>query len=247
MSSRSAKNAKAEARAERAKELLAAAERKRRTDNLRRGAIVGGLLAVVVAAAVLLSLRNGGDDVVASEIGSSDYGLVVGEVGAPHEVVIYEDFLCPICGVVEQTAGEQLSAAAAAGEVVIDYRPISILGRFGPYSDDAHNAFLVVQDAAGDEVAKDFHDLLFDDQPAEDGPFPEIGWFVEKAVEAGADEASVRPGIESGARMDDVVAATQEAEADGVRGTPTILLDGVVFNDGGSWEEIARNLIEEIS
>ncbi|MGA8848002.1 MAG: thioredoxin domain-containing protein [Nocardioides sp.] len=246
MSSRSAKNAKAEARAERAKELLAAAERKRRSDNLRRGAIVGGVLAVVVAAAVLLSLRSG-DEVIASPVGSSDYGLVVGELGAAHDVVIYEDFLCPLCGVFEQAAGDQLSAAAAAGDVVIDYRPISILGRFGPYSEEAHNAFLVVQDAAGDEVAKDFHDLLFDDQPAEDGPFPELDWFVEKAVEAGADEASVRPGIESGARMDDVEAATQEAENDGVRGTPTILLDGVVFSDGGNWEEIARNLIEEIS
>ena len=247
MSSRSAKDAKANARAERAAELLAATERKRRADNLRRGVIVGGLLAVVVAAAVLLSLRSSDQDVVASQVGSSDYGLVVGEVGAPYEIVIYEDFLCPICGVFEQTAGEQLSAVAAAGNVVIDYRPISILGRFGPYSDDAYNAFLVVQEAGGDEVAMNFHDLLFDDQPAEDGPFPEVDWFVEKAVEAGADEASVRTGIESGARMDDVEAATQEAEDDGVAGTPTILLDGVVFNDGGSWEEIARNLIEEIS
>lgn len=244
MSSKAAKNSKA--RAERAAELIAEAERKRRRENLRRGAIVGVLLAVVVAAAVVISKRSG-DEVIASDTGSSDYSLVVGVSGAPHEIVIYEDFLCPVCGVVEDVAGEQLSAAAAAGDVVIDYRPISILGRFGPYSADALNAFFVVQAESGDEVAKKFHDLVFAEQPSEEGPFPDTEWLVEKAVEAGADDAAVRPGIEGGSRMDDVEAANQEADDAGVQGTPTILLDGVAFKDGKSWDEIARNLVAEIS
>ena len=136
---------------------------------------------------------------------------------------------------------------ATAGTVVVDYRPIAILNRFGPYSADSVNAFLVVQQEAGDEVAKEFHDLLFADQPAEEGPFPDTDWLVEKAVEAGADEAAVRPGIEDGSRMDDVEAATQEAEDAGVQGTPTVVLDGVAFRDGKSWEEIADNLVEEVS
>ncbi|CAN5115617.1 DsbA family protein [soil metagenome] len=246
MSSKAAKNAKVQARAERAAELIAEAERKRRQENLKRGAIVGVVLALVVAAAIYLSMR-GSNEVVASDIGSSDYGLVVGESGAPHEIVIYEDFLCPICGTLEATAGEQLTAAAAAGDVLIDYRPISILGRFGPYSGDALNAFLVVQGVAGDEVAKEFHDLLYADQPSEEGPFPDADWLVDKAVQAGADEAAVRPGIEAGARMDDVEAATQEASDAGVDGTPTILLDGEPFSDGKSWEDIANNLVTAVS
>lgn len=244
MSSKAAKNSKA--RSERAAELLAEAERKRRQENLRRGAIVGVVLALVVVATVWISMR-GEDEVIASDTGSSDYGLVVGEAGAPRQVVIYEDFLCPICGVLEEVAGEQLSAAAAAGDVVIDYRPISILGRFGPYSADSANAFFVVMAESGDEVAKEFHDLLFAEQPSEEGPFPDTDWLVEKAVEAGADEAAVRPGIEDGSRMDDVEAANQEAEDAGVQGTPTILLDGVAFRDGKNWEEIGRNLVEEVS
>lgn len=247
MSSKSAKNAKAQARSERAAEMIAEAERKRRMENLRRGAIVAALLVAVIVAAVLISKNSGSDDVAASDIGSSDYGLVVGDTGAPREIVIYEDFLCPICGVLEAAAGEQLSAAAEAGDVVIDYRPISILGRFGPYSDDALNAFLVVQGVSGDEVAKELHDLLYAEQPSEEGPFPDTDWLVQKAVEAGADEAAVRPGIESGARMDDVKAATQEAEDAGVQGTPTVLLDGVPFKDGKSWEEIGTNLVAEVS
>jgi len=238
--------AKVRAKEQRAAELRAEAERKRRAENLKRGAIVGGLLVLVVVAAIFISSRSG-EDLVASDVGSSDYGLVVGEADAPREVVIYEDFLCPICGVLEEGAGEGLAAAATAGTVVVDYRPIAILNRFGPYSADSLNAFLVVQQEAGDEVAKQFHDLLFAEQPAEEGPFPDADWLVEKAVEAGADEAAVRPGIEDGARMDDVEAATQEAEDAGVQGTPTVVLDGVAFRDGKSWEEIADNLVEEVS
>ncbi|MBU1800699.1 thioredoxin domain-containing protein [Nocardioides sp.] len=238
--------AKVRAKEQRAAELRAEAERRRRAENLKRGAIVGGLLLLVVVAAIFISTRSG-EDLVASDVGSSDYGLIVGEAGAPREVVIYEDFLCPICGVLEEGAGEGLAAAAAAGTVVVDYRPIAILNRFGPYSADSVNAFLVVQQEAGDEVAKEFHDLLFADQPAEEGPFPDTDWLVEKAVEAGADEAAVRPGIEDGSRMDDVEAATQEAEDAGVQGTPTVVLDGVAFRDGKSWEEIADNLVEEVS
>ncbi len=131
--------------------------------------------------------------------------------------------------------------------MVIDYRPISILGRLGPYSGDALNAFLVVQGVSGDEVAKTFHDLLYADQPPEEGPFPDADWLVDKAVEAGAVEADVRPGIEDGARSDDVDAATEEASDAGVAGTPTVVLDGEVFKDGKSWEEIGLNLVDAVS
>jgi protein-disulfide isomerase len=232
-------------REERAAALRAEAERKRRADNLRRGAIVGGVLALVVAAAVVLTLANR-TEVAPSPVGASEYGLVVGDPDAPAEVVVYEDFLCPACGAFEAAAGEGLADAAADGRVVVDYRPISILQRVGPYSAASLNAFLVVRDAAGDEVAKEFHDLLYADQPTEDEPAPDSDWLVAKAVEAGADEAAVRPGIEDGARMDDVEAATQEATDAGVTSTPTVLLDGEVFDDGGSAEELAGNLLEQL-
>ncbi len=247
MSSKAAKNAKVKARAERASELLAAAERKRRAETLRRGAIVGGLVAVVIAVTVVLNLLNSDDPIVVPAAGDSDYGLVVGDLAAPHEIVVYEDFLCPVCQVFEEAGGEQLVAAAEAGSVVLDFRPISILSRFGPYSEASLNAFFVVQEAAGDEVAKEFHDLLYADQPSEQGPFPDDDWLVAKAVEAGADETDVRPGIEEGAGMDDAEAATAEAVDNNVTGTPTVLLDGVVFDEGGNWEERADLLLEAVS
>jgi protein-disulfide isomerase len=246
MSSQASRSARAQARADRAAELLADTEHQRKLANLKRVAIVGGVLALVIVATVVITAL-GRTEITPSPVGSSEYGLVVGDPEAPAEVVIYEDFLCPACGAFEAAAGQQLAAATAAGSVVIDYRPISILQRVGPYSADSLNAWLVVRDASGDGVAKEFHDLLFADQPAEDEPAPDSDWLVEKAVEAGADEAAVRPGIESGARMDDVEAATQEATDAGVTGTPTVVLNGELFEDGGSAEDRALNLLEAIS
>ena len=44
--------------------------------------------------------------------------------------------------------------------------------------------------------------------------------------------------------VDDATAAAQEA---GVTGTPTILLDGEVFQEGSSAEELAENLVAAVS
>ena len=94
----------------------------------------------------------------------------------------------------------------------------------------------MVLEAAGPEVAKEFHDLLFEDQPAEDDPDSHCtdDELVDLAVEAGATEADVRDGIEDLAYEDWVDDATEAAVDANVEGTPTIVLDGEPFADGGS-------------
>ena len=103
---------------------------------------------------------------------------------------------------------------------------LPILSSAGDYSKRSANAFWVVWRSAGPEVAKRFHDLLYADQPEESGPFPDDDWLVEKAVQAGAEEAQVRPGIEDLAQADAVDAATREAADSNVAANPTVLLDG---------------------
>jgi hypothetical protein len=88
------------------------------------------------------------------------------------------------------TAGDEGAApAAAAGDVYVEYRPFELLSQFGDYSLRATNAFAVVLDTAGPEVAKEFHDRLYAEQPSEQGPFPDDEWLVELAVESGAEES----------------------------------------------------------
>lgn len=233
------KKQKMQSRTERAAEIKAAqARRERKRRWLTIGSVVG-VMAVIVGGAVLVSVLTQ-EDVVPTDVGSSQYGFVYGPENAPHTVVIYEDFLCPHCGTLEAAAGEELTEQADQGNVRIDYRPVAFLGE-----DSARtlNAFKVVLEQAGPPVAKEYHDALFAAQasmPLDDDQL------VELAVESGAEEDVVRSGIENMAQQDWVTAATQAASDDGVQGTPTVLLDGEPFDEGSSWEEIGANLVEAV-
>lgn len=239
---------KREARAAKAAaELEALRKKQARKSILTVGAVVVAI-AVIIGGLVWFSLnRSEGDKVTAVDAGSSEHGLVIGPDDAPHKVVIYEDFLCPYCGDFEAATREDLAELAADGKVQVDYRPFVLLDQVGPYSMLATSAFAVVQEEAGDEVAKTFHDLLFENQPSESGPFPKAADLVDLAVEAGAEESAVKDRIENLDGKAWADAATKAAADDGVQGTPTVLLDGEQFQDGNTVEEYAANLVEQIS
>lgn len=220
-------------------------EQKRR-ERSRRNVLVGGVVAsllVVVVGGYLVSRSLDTTDDVTAPAAGSEHGLTIGPEDAPHEVVIYEDFLCPFCGEFEDASGADLAQLAADGAVLVEYRPFNLLSSIGDYSERSAGAFSIVLEQSGAEVAKEFHDLLFENQPSESGPFPENSQLADWAVEAGANEGDVRDAIENEEGADWVAAATQDAQDSGVRGTPTIVLDGELFQDGRTPDELANNLI----
>lgn len=238
--------AKREARRARTERARAEAEERRkkakRKEQLTRFGLIAGVLVLVVGGYFLIT-NLGSDKPDTPPEGATDtYGLLVGEADAPKEIVIYEDFLCPFCGQLEQTVGDQLDAQVEAGEVNVEYRPLPFLEGRSDYSPQAANAFAVVLEESGPEVAKAFHDLLFDNQPSESGPFPDDDELVEWAVEAGAEEDAVRPGIEDMAFEGWVDAAGDAAADEGVRATPTVLIDGEQV-EGETLAEIAEAMV----
>lgn len=237
-----------QSRAERAAAALEEQEaRERRRRGLTIGAVVLALLVVVVVGVLVQSNRDTTGQVADAPAGATDdYALALGSQDAPHTVTIYEDFLCPFCGELEAETRDDLAQAAADGRAYVEYRPFDLLSRYGDYSARATNAFAAVLDVAGPEVAKDFHDLLFENQPSESGPFPSDDDLVDLAVEAGAEESAVRSAIEDQAFEQWVRNASDAASQAGVNGTPTILLDGQVFEDGRTVEELADNLVAEL-
>jgi protein-disulfide isomerase len=239
------KSQKAAARAERAAELMRkqkAAERRR--NLLVVGSVVVAMLLIVGVLFFISASRDGADEIDAAPAGGSEWGLTIGDADAPHDLVIYEDFLCPYCGQLERAVGEDLNRLADEGKVQVEFRPYNLLQT--DYSLAAANAFAVVRDVAGVDVAKEFHDLLYADQPSESAEQPGTDWLLEKAVEAGAEEDAVKAGIEGLEQQEWVEGATQAATDAGVQGTPTILLDGKMFQDGRTMEEIAENLVAEL-
>lgn len=241
----SSKNAR-QSRTDRAAAARVAQERaERRRRLLMIGGVVGVIVAILVAGVIFQSSRD--TDVVAAPAGQGEYGVTIGDPEAPHDVVVYEDFLCPFCGELEARTGDRLSDLAEDGDVYVEYRPYNLLSQLGDYSERATSAFAVVLDESGPETAKAFHDLLFDEQPEEGGDYPTNEDLLALAVEAGADEAVVRDGILETARADWVEEATQAARDAGVRGTPTVLVDGEVFQSGGDIDDFADALLAEVS
>ena len=194
----STKKTKAAERAERAAALLREQRARERRRNLITGGVVAAVLAVLVVVGILISKAN---EVDAPAAGSSDYGVTIGDPDADHTLVDLRGL--PVPGV-RRARGRRPTSVSPSWPTRATC--MSSTGRSSccPASVTTRcvraSAFGVVLDKSGPEVAKKFHDLLFAEQPAEgDEPYPDADWLVEKAVEAGANEADVRPGIEEGA------------------------------------------------
>ena len=247
MSSKSSNTSKAAARTAKAAELRAEQER---AEKRRRLLMIGGVAAIfllIIGGAIVVTILNQ-KDVEAPAAGESEYGVTIGDPDAPHEVVIYEDFVCPFCGELEAKTHEELAELADDGKVFVDYRPFDLLS--GAIDDDypirAANAFAVVLEVSGPEVAKEFHDLLYENQPSERGPFPSDDDLVDLAAEAGADEPAVSEGIERLVREDWVTDATDAAFDANVSSTPTVLVDGEELTGFSSVDDLADELLEAV-
>jgi protein-disulfide isomerase len=224
------KKAAAQSRTERAAAVVA--EQRRREQRRRTGIVAAVVLVVlaVLAVALVVGSRSdtSGDAAASTPSGVDDYTVTVGDADAPTAITIYEDPQCPICAAFEAQVGDPVAQAVEAGDVRIDYRIVSFLDQASEndYSSRAANALYAVQDVAGPDAFAEMHRILFANQPAEGSAGPEDDQLVDWAVEAGADEADVRPLIEDQAFAQYVVNATDQMSKDGVNGTPTVLIDG---------------------
>lgn len=213
---------------------VAAARREQEAAQRRRTIII--VSAIVAAIAVLVAILfvvlsksdTTGEHSDTPRHATSSYGALVGEASAPHTIVLYEDFQCPICNAFEAQSAAQVRAAVDAGKVNVEYRMVSFLDRSSEnkYSSRAANAAYVVLDAAGPEVFWKFHDLLYENQPEEGTAGPGNDELVDLAVQAGAERSAVEQGIDDGEFDQYVVNATDAMSKNDVTGTPTAFIDG---------------------
>ena len=228
--SKATKEANMQRASERAAAIRAEHERKeRRSRALVVAASVIGVLLVVIAIAVGLQQGGNGEGQTSTPPDNAvdDYALAMGDNDAPVTVTVYEDMMCPYCGLFEEVSSERLKEYAESGDVEVRYHVVSFLDRASEdrYSTRAANALAVVLDTAGAEVAVDFHDALFANQPEEGGAGLSDEQMIDMAAEAGADEDAITGPIADLKFEPWVEDATEAWSKAGYTGTPTVTVN----------------------
>ena len=155
------------------------------------------------------------------------------EAGKPVKVVLYVDFICPVCKNFEAQYNEQLTSLRNEGKITVEYRALGFLDNRSSsnYSSRAANAAACVVNESPEKYAE-FVDSLFAKQPAEGSAGISDNDLKKMATEIGAkpidtcvDEKTYRPFVKF---------ATKQAAAVGVTGTPTVFVDGQQWGKGAS-------------
>ena len=178
-------------------------------------------------------------DVVTPKGATDDYGITYtaedagGEAGTdPVEVVIYEDYQCPVCQAFEQANGAFLDEAVKNGDITIEYRIISFLDRASPnqYSSRAGSAALCAFDSGGGEAYKTVANLLWANQPAENTAGPEDPELVETLKQGGVSGDAAETCVLKNRFVPWIEEATEASREAEVNGTPTVRIDGKNVN-----------------
>lgn len=155
----------------------------------------------------------------------SQFGPPLGEPSAPVAMVEFSDFTCPYCQLVRPAL--EAFVKARAGRVKLFYKPFPI---------ESHPGALAAAQAG--EWAREkgifwpMHDAIFGDPSARDADA-----LADLAREAGGDPADLRAALASERYVPRIRASQAEAKAAGLKGTPTIFLNGRMLVIGDYSEE----------
>lgn len=199
------------------------------------GAFAAVAAAVVLLTVALLASQGGGtQSIKGAPAGvNKQGGIFVGGKDAPVTLTMVEDFQCPACRAFEAANKALLDKYADGDEVRLEYRPIAFLDQMSStdYSSRALNAAACFQ-AAEPAKWRDFHGLLFDNQPPEQSAGLGDDELVALAVRAGASEADMKTCVEDRRYQTWVQSTTDvNTNAPGFEGTPMVEVNGDKVDD----------------
>ncbi len=247
----------------RAEALQLRAQQKKKERRNRTLAISGLGVAVLALVVVVVYILGQGNKPLLADVARPAGTTITGGIpvtkGAPAAlsgdaiktttgvpvVSVYADFMCPNCGNFEKVNHADLDALQAAGTIVLDYHPIAILDASSTTQYSTRAAQTVAAVANGDPahfVA--YWDALFTNQPTEGSAGLSDAELATRAVAAGVSQ-SVVDTFSKGTYTPWVAKATTQATTkDGVQGTPTVLIDGTVWNGNWTTAGVLKSAIE---
>ena len=185
-----------------------------------------GLIVLIVAAIVYVQFGSGQSSVIAAD-GNLDLGSQpsLGEEGAPVKIALFEDFKCPACGSFTQSVFPQIERQfVESGQAEVFFVNFPFLG---PDSTTAAIASECVYEQ--DEAAFwDYKTFIFRSQGPESQEWatPELLTQLASDYLPSVNAEELRACIDERRYADRVEAESRMGSAAGVRGTPSVFVNG---------------------
>ncbi|GAA5532460.1 DsbA family protein [Deinococcus aluminii] len=198
--------------------------------------VIGTLIAVVLIAIALFAVRGRNTNAAAGTGGTMNFNLAslpyAGKADAPVNVVVVEDFKCPICKQFEETVMPELQSKyvdTGKAKIYSLVWPFIASSRGLPVDDGklAAEAAKCVYDQGGNDAFLRFKAILFRAQGDELSVWATKDRLKDLASNVeGIDQAKFNTCLDNDETAARVEADKQQAEKAGVNGTPTVFVNG---------------------
>ncbi|MCP2326907.1 protein-disulfide isomerase [Hamadaea flava] len=140
-------------------------------------------------------------------------------------VDVYQDYLCPYCKQLHDSAGPTLAALAEQNKITLNIHPIAILDQSSTNQYSTRSAAASGCAADGGKFLA-FNDALYANQPAEGGAGPTNEELITTGQGVGLTDTSFASCVTGGTYMTWPQHTTDAASENGVSGTPTVFVNG---------------------
>jgi len=206
--------------------------------------LVIGMVTLVVAVGAFFSLTSENKAKNAAFVALDSfqsYGTLPGNVdstagdgivfnaGLATKIDVFEDFQCPICKLFEDPIGGYLTSLITEKKAQVTYHPLSFLGN-GTKDDESIAASNAAYCAADENKFLDFHKALYDVQSqVENSGFLNTENLLTIGKKIGITSTTFTDCVTNKSKLVNVVAATESMARYGVKGTPTTLINGKLW------------------
>jgi protein-disulfide isomerase len=207
------------------------------------------VIAVVGIGAIVFAMRGGSmatEPLDMTQVGDATTllerarGEVVGEASAPVQVHVFSDYMCPACahwaGLIEPPLKAEF---VETGRVVYTYYDFPLTGH--------RHSFVAARAArcAGDQGRFwEYHDQLFGTQQQwmYSASTP-TSYFQQVANTVGLNQRTFESCLRSDAHAELVTANLRLGETLGVRGTPTVFVNGRQLQEWSQWQSVRQAIL----
>lgn len=207
--------------------------------------LVIGMVALVVAVGAFFSLTSENKESTAS-LAALDSFSPIGDVaaaidpaqgdgivfnaGLPVKINVFEDFQCPSCKFFEDPIGPYLTSLITEKKAEVVYHPLSFLGN-GQKDDESIAASNAAYCSVDEGKFLNFHKALYVVQSeVQNSGFLNDDNLIKIGEKVGISSQSFSDCIKNKSKLVNVAASTDSMTRYQVRGTPTVFIDGKVWN-----------------